>query len=310
MRDDKLLIGLDVVDDAAVYRLNDELALVVTLDFFTPIVDDPYAYGAIAAANSLSDIYAMGARPILALNIAALPKTLPVAISAEILRGGAEKAREAGVVVAGGHTVQDSEPKYGLVALGLIHPDHVTRKGGARPGDRLLLSKPLGAGVVTTALKNDKATAAEVEAATGSMLRLNAAAAGIAYDFGAHAVTDITGFGLLGHGWEMAEHSGVGFRLRFGTLPWLPGAERLAEAWVFPGGAHDNHRFYDPYVRFDPVLAEWQRVLCFGPETSGGLLMALPAGRSEPARLAAAAQGLELWEIGEVIPGDAIEVLA
>lgn len=302
-------MGLDVVDDAAVYRLSDESALVVTLDFFTPIVDDPYAYGAIAAANSLSDIYAMGARPILALNIAALPKTLPVEISAEILRGGAEKAREAGVVVAGGHTVQDSEPKYGLVALGLVHPDHVTRKGGALPGDRLLLSKPLGAGVVTTGLKNDKATADEVEAATRSMARLNAAAARIAHDFDAHAVTDITGFSLLGHGWEMAEHSGVGFRLRFGALPWLEGAERLARDWVFPGGAHDNRSFYSPHVRFHPSLAEWQHLLCFGPETSGGLLMALPPEKVGPARLAAAAQGLDLWEIGEVVAGDTIEVL-
>lgn len=302
-------MGLDVVDDAAVYRLNDQAALVVTLDFFTPIVDDPYAYGAIAAANSLSDLYAMGARPILALNIAALPKTLPVEISAEILRGGAEKAREAGIVVAGGHTVQDAEPKYGLVALGLVHPDHVTRKGGARPGDRLLLSKPLGAGVVTTALKNDKATAAEVEAATRSMLTLNAAAARIAFEFGAHAVTDITGFGLLGHGWEMAEHSGASFRLRFGALPWLEGAERLGEAWVFPGGAHDNRRYYAPHVRLHPALQEWQHLLCFGPETSGGLLMALAPNQADAALLAAARQGLALWDIGEVVAGDAIEVL-
>ncbi len=302
-------MGLDVVDDAAVYRLSDDTALVITLDFFTPIVDDPYAYGAIAAANSLSDLYAMGARPILALNIAALPKTLPVEISAEILRGGAEKAREAGILVAGGHTVQDNEPKYGLVALGLVHPNHVTRKGGAQPGDRLLLSKPLGAGVVTTALKNDKATVAEVEAATRSMLTLNAAAARIAFDFGAHAVTDITGFGLLGHGWEMAEHSRAGFQLHYGALPWLQGAERLGEAWVFPGGAHDNRKYYAPHVRFHLALEEWQHVLCFSPETSGGLLMAMAPDQAGAARLAAASQGLALWEIGEVIPGDAIEVL-
>lgn len=302
-------MGLDVADDAAVYRLDGDTALVVTLDFFTPIVDDPYTYGAIAAVNSLSDLYAMGARPILALNIAAIPKTLPVDIAAEILRGGAEKAREAGVVVAGGHTVQDSEPKFGLVALGLIHPDHLTRKGGAQRGDRLLLSKALGAGVVTTALKNDKATLAEVEAATRSMLELNAIAARIARDFNAHAVTDVTGFGLLGHGWEMAVQSGVGFRLHFDALPWLDGARRLGEDWVYPGGAHDNRRFYGPHVRFHPALHEWQHMLCFSPETSGGLLMALAPNQVDGARLAAAGLGLSLWEIGEVVSGDDIEII-
>ena len=304
-----MIVGLEVADDAAVYQVSDDLAVVVTLDFFTPIVDDPYAYGAIAAANSLSDIYAMGARPILALNVAALPKTLPLDISAEIMRGGAEKAREAGIPVAGGHTVQDSEPKYGLVVVGAVHPDRLTRKGGAQPGDHLLLSKALGAGVITTGLMQDKATEEEVEIASESMMRLNKQAAEIAHAFGARAVTDITGFGLLGHAWEMTDRAQAGFRLHYDALPWLPGAERLGEDWTYPGGAFDNRSFFGPCVRFASDLEEWRQVLCFSPETSGGLLMAIPPDQSEPAQLAAAEQGLQLWRIGEVIAEPGIEMV-
>ena len=289
--------------------MSDDLAIVVTVDFFTPIVDDPYAYGAIAAANSLSDIYAMGARPLVALNVAALPKTLPVDIANAIIRGGAEKAREAGIPIVGGHTVQDKEPKYGLVVLGAIHPGEITRKGGAKPGDRLLLSKPLGAGVVTTGLMRDKATDTEIRAATESMMRLNDRAARIARAHNAHAVTDITGFGLLGHAWEMIRGDDVGFRLRYSALPWLPGAERLGADWTYPGGAHDNRAFFGPNVRFDPALEEWQQVLCFSPETSGGLLMAVSAEQAQAARQSAAAAGLELVEIGEVTAAPGIEVV-
>ena len=303
-----MIVGLEVADDAAVYQISDDLAVVVTLDFFTPIVDDPYAYGAIAAANSLSDIYAMGARPILALNIAALPQTIPLDISAEILRGGAEKAREAGVPVAGGHTVQDKEPKYGLVVVGAVHPDRLTRKGGAQPGDHLLLSKPLGAGVITTGLMRNTSTSEEIAIATESMMRLNKQAADIASAFGARAVTDITGFGLLGHAWEMTDRAQVGFRLHYDALPWLPGAERLGEDWTYPGGAFDNRSFFGPCVRFASDLEEWRQVLCFSPETSGGLLMALPPDQSEPAQLAAAEQGLQLWRIGEVVAEPGIEM--
>jgi selenide,water dikinase len=303
-----VIVGLDVADDAAVYQVSDDLAIVVTLDFFTPIVDDPYAYGAISAANSLSDIYAMGARPILALNVAALPKTLPLDISSEIMRGGAEKAREAGIPVAGGHTVQDKEPKYGLVVVGVVHPDRLTRKGGAQPGDHLLLSKPLGAGVITTALMQDKATEEEVAFATESMMRLNKDASIIASAFGARAATDITGFGLLGHAWEMTDRGQVGFRLHYDALPWLPGAERLGEDWTYPGGAFDNRSFYSPHVRFTSDLDEWQEVLCYSPETSGGLLMAIPPEQSESALKAATEKGLQLWRIGEVIKEPGIEV--
>jgi len=297
-----------VADDAAVYQVSDDLAIVVTLDFFTPIVDDPYAYGAIAAANSLSDIYAMGARPIMALNIAALPKKLPLDIGAEIIRGGAEKAREAGIPVAGGHSIQDDEPKYGLVVIGAIHPQKLTRKGGAQPGDQILLSKPLGAGVVTTGLMRDVATAAEVAVATKSMMQLNNIAAELAQDFAATAVTDVTGFSLLGHAWEMTDRGHVGFRLDYDALPWLPGAERLGEEWTYPGGAFDNRLYFGPHVQFDPSLAEWQQVLCFGPETSGGLLITVPPSQVAAIQAEAKARGISLWHIGEVVAGQGITV--
>ncbi len=303
------MVGLDTADDAAVYQISADLAIVITLDFFTPIVDDPYAYGAIAAANSLSDVYAMGARPLLALNVAALPTTLPAEIAAEIIRGGAEKALEAGIPIVGGHSVQDKEPKYGLVALGTLHTDQVIRKGGAQPGDHLLLSKPLGAGVITTALKRDTATEHEIAEATQSMMQLNREASGLALHFGAHAMTDITGFSLLGHAWEMAERGNVGFLLYYNHLPWLSGAERLGQIWTYPGGAHDNRNYFSPHITFDPKLEEWQQVLCFCPETSGGLLMAIPPEQSDTALRAAEEKGQSLWRIGEVVAGSQIEVL-
>jgi selenide,water dikinase len=308
MSDKDVLVGLDVSDDAAVYRISESLAIVITVDFFTPIVDDPYAYGAIAAANSLSDIYAMGAKPILALNIAAFSSEIPLEVSAEILRGGAEKAREAGILVAGGHTVRDAEPKYGLVAVGTIDPAELTRKGGAVPGERLLLSKPLGSGVVTTGLMRDCARAEEVEAATVSMMRLNEHAAEVARAVRASAVTDITGFGLVGHASEMAQRGGVGFAFEHGLLPWLPGAERLGRAMTFSGGAHDNRAHFGPDAKFGAELDEWQQLLCFSPETSGGLLMAVTSDRVGDAIELAARADLELADVGEVVSGAGIQV--
>src|SRR5215472_2017075 len=220
-----LLVGLGKADDAAVYRLNDEQAIVATIDFFPPVVDDPYTFGAIAAANALSDIYAMGGAPLFCLNLVGFPEDLDASILSEILRGGAEKVREAGAVVAGGHSVTDHEPKYGLAAIGLVHPQHVWRKGGARAGDILLLTKPLGTGVVTTALKNEDATEEDVAAAVAGMTTLNGAAAEALRRSGSvHACTDITGFGLLGHALEMAEQSGVSLAVRAGAMAWLPGA--------------------------------------------------------------------------------------
>src|SRR6185295_16944401 len=219
-----LLIGLEVSDDAAVYRIADDLALVQTVDFFPPIVDDPYTFGAIAAANALSDVYAMGGRPILALAIAGFPEDLPAATISAILQGGADKVAEAGAVVAGGHTVVDKEPKYGLCVTGLVHPDRVTAKAHARPGDVLLLTKPLGTGVITTAHKRGEAADEHLRAAVASMLRLNRRAAEIAAGANPHGATDITGFGLLGHAGELARNSGVGIEIAIERVPLLHGA--------------------------------------------------------------------------------------
>ncbi len=221
-----LLVGLDSPDDAAVWRVDDQRSLVMTTDFFTPVVDDPHDYGAIAAANSLSDVYAMGGTPFLALNIAALPPDLPVEISSEIIRGGAEKAREAGVVIAGGHTIQDKEPKYGLVVLGWVEQAHLLTKGGAHVGDQLVLTKPLGFGVTTTALKRQIASAEDVEEVVNWMKQLNQPAAQLAREFQLRAATDITGFSLLGHGLEMALASGCGFRLNFEAIPFVSCARK------------------------------------------------------------------------------------
>ena len=290
-----LLVGLGRADDAAIYRLDGERALVATVDFFTPIVDDPWAYGAIAAANALSDVYAMGGQPLFALNVAAFPEELPAAMVEAILAGGAHKVREAGAALAGGHTIHDREPKYGLVVLGMVHPGRVLTKGGAQPGDVLVLTKPLGSGVVTTALKRDLASPGQVAAATESMMRLNRAASEAALAAGAHAATDVTGFGLLGHAAEMLE-PGIGLRFEFGRLPFLPGAEAFGDQWVYPGGAHNNRSYFAPQVTFDPALREEQQVLCFSPETSGGLLVALPRAHCDEFM----ARVDEAWVVGEV----------
>lgn len=303
-----LLVGLESPDDAAVWRLDEQRAVVMTTDFFTPVVDDPYDYGAIAAANSLSDIYAMGGKPFLALNIAALPPNLPPEISAEILRGGAEKARQAGVVIAGGHTVQDKEPKYGLVVLGFVETQQMLTKSGARPGDRLVLTKPLSFGVITTALKQGLAAADEIAEAVAWMKRLNEDAGRLAVEFGLRAATDITGFSLLGHGWEMAAASGVGFRIDHQELPILESTQRYAEAWIFPGGAADNRLYFEKFIRFAPHIDETLQMLLFDPQTSGGLLLAVPADKLAPLKARAAEIDQPVWEIGEVVAGNTIEV--
>jgi selenide,water dikinase len=304
-----LLVGLGEPDDAAVWRLDDERALIATTDFFTPVVDDPYDYGAIAAANALSDVYAMGGQPFLALNIAALPPSLPVEISAEILRGGAEKAREAGVVLAGGHTVQDKEPKYGLIVLGFVHPQRILSKKGAQPGDALVLSKPLGFGTVTTALKREQADPSDVAEAVGWMKRLNQQAGELAVEFGLRGGTDVTGFSLLGHGLEMANASGVGLRFFFERIPFTRGARRYASEWIFPGGSADNKLFYGSQVRFAPGIDDASQMLLFDAQTSGGLLLAVPPQRLEGLLERAAQVGQPLWVVGEVISGAGIEVL-
>jgi len=303
-----LLVGLGEPDDAAVWRLDDRRALVATTDFFTPVVDDPYDYGAIAAANALSDVYAMGGQPFLALNVAALPPDLPADILGEILRGGAETARAAGVVIAGGHTIQDKEPKYGLIVLGFVDPQRMITKSGARPGDALLLSKPLGFGVTTTALKQGKADPADVAEAVGWMKRLNKSAAELAAEFGVRGGTDITGFSLLGHGWEMAEASAVGMRFYLDQIPFTRGARRYAREWIFPGGSADNRTYYRQHVNFAPDIDEVEQMLLFDAQTSGGLLLAVPPEKLE-ALLARAAQLHQLlWVVGEVVVGEGIDV--
>jgi selenide,water dikinase len=284
------------------------VAVVQTLDFFTPVVDDPYDYGAVAAANAMSDVYAMGGEVALALNICAFPADWPPEIGQDILRGGADKVAEAGGVLAGGHTIEDKEPKYGLAVMGLVHPDRILTKAGARPGDVLVLTKPLGAGMVTTALKAEIAEPAQVAAVVASMARLNRQAARIAQKVGVHAATDITGFALLGHGYEIAEKSRVRLRFHLADLPFLPGAEDFAGDSLFPGGSCRNRDAYARHVDFAPGIDEETQLLLFTPETSGGLLLSVPVERLEDllARFAAAGEGA--WVVGEVEEGCGVKV--
>lgn len=277
-RHPELLVGLEAADDAAVWRLADDLAIVVTTDFFTPIVDDPRQFGAIAAANAMGDVFAMGGEVLLALNILAVPEDLDPSVVSAIVAGGAEAVKAAGGVIAGGHSIADREPKYGLAVVGRVHPDRLLRKGGARPGDALVLTKALGTGLVTTALKRGIAREGHVAGAVESMARLNAAAARAAVAAGAHAATDVTGFGLVGHALEMARASGVALRFDPERLPLLEGALEAAAAGCAPGGTARNRRAFEAETRGLEALAErgagWID-LAFDPQTSGGLLVAL-----------------------------------
>lgn len=304
-----LLVGLGSPDDAAVWRLDDHLALIATTDFFTPVVDNAYDYGAVAAANALSDIYAMGGRPFMALNVAALPTSLPPELIGEILRGGADIARQAGVVIAGGHTIQDTEPKYGLVVLGLANPEQLITKGGARPGDRLVISKPLGFGTTTTALKQEKADPTDVSEVVGWMKRLNKTASELAVEIGVRGGTDVTGYSLLGHGSEMAQASQVRLRFAFDRIPFTRGALRYASEWIFPGGAYDNRAYFGAMVSFAGQIDEVSQMLLFDPQTSGGLILSVPAEKMETLFARAAQTGQLFWEIGEVMEGEGIEVV-
>jgi len=292
-----------------VWKLDEERGLVITTDFFTPIVDDPYDYGQISAANSISDIYAMGGTPFLALNIAAIPPNLPYEMATEILRGGADKAKEAGVVIAGGHTIQDKEPKYGLIVLGIVPLENVLIKGGMKTGDVLFLSKPIGSGVIGTGIKKDIASAEEAEEAIGWMKRLNRDAAQIAKTSKASAATDITGFSLMGHGWEMASASKVGLRITFEDIPLYSGTQRLAKEWCFAGGAFDNKEFYGTHVHFSDTIAEEQQMILFDPQTSGGLLLSIPAENAADCEQTAKQMGVPLWRIGEVTDSGLIEII-
>jgi selenide,water dikinase len=287
----ELIVGLAVSDDAAIYKINDDVAVIQTLDFFTPVVDDPYDYGAIAAANAMSDVYAMGGQVVLALNICGFPPKLPLA------------------VLAGGHTIDDEEPKYGLSVMGLVHPERILTKAGARPGDVLMLTKPLGVGIITTAAKGDMAEPAHVTAAVESMKKLNRDAAHLSQEVGVHACTDVTGFALLGHACEMAEKSGGQLRFYLDKLPFLEGALAYAEQFLFPAGTCHNEACYKGWVEFAPSISEEMQMLLFTPETSGGLLVAVPPEKVEILTTRFANEGQACWVVGEVVEGEGVEVV-
>ena len=275
------MVGLAKADDAAVYQLDESKAIVTTTDFFPPVVDDPYDFGAIAAANALSDIYAMGGEVLFAINLVAFPDNLGMDLLSEILRGGAEKVLEAGGVIAGGHSVNDKEPKYGLAVTGLIDPNKIKAKGGGAPGDVLLLTKPLGVGVVTTALKRGITEDAHVATAVASMKTLNKKAAEAAQLANAQSMTDITGFGLLGHAHEMAHLGNLGFEIELDKLPWLPGAIQYGEAGAFPGGMGRNLDYFAKWVTFGDNVPQLMQDMLWTPETSGGLLVVVPPDQVE-----------------------------
>jgi len=296
-----LLVGTSTADDAGVFRIAPDLALVQTVDFFSPVVDDPFEFGAIAAANALSDVYAMGGEPRTALNIACFPQQgVPVEVLREILRGGLAKAEEAGVVVVGGHTVADDEIKFGMAVTGFVHPERILRNVGARPGDALVLTKPLGTGIIATAIKHRAGTAAEHAAAVATMAALNAAAARVLRDFAVHACTDVTGFSLLGHAYEMARGSDVCLGFTAGRLPVLPGARRLAADGHLTGGSRRNREWLVDKVRVAPGLPADLVELAFDPQTSGGLLAALPETDAGRALDALAAAGVTAVVVGTV----------
>lgn len=296
----QLLVGLAAADDAAVYQVNEQQAIISTTDFFPPIVDDAYDFGAIAAANAMSDVYAMGGEVLFAINLVAFPDNLSMDILREILRGGAEKVAEAGGVVVGGHSVNDREPKYGLAVTGMVEPAKIKRKGGSRVGDVLLLTKPLGVGVITTALKRGITEAEDVATAVASMKVLNRQAAEAAHLAQAHGMTDVTGFGLLGHAHEMAHLGQVDFRLYLDKLPWLPGASVYGEAGAFPGGMGNNLHFFERWVNFADGVAQLIQDLLWTPETSGGLLVAVAPEQVETYRQHCPTAVV----VGEVIEGD------
>ena len=306
-----LLVGLGRSDDAAVYRITDEIAIVSTVDFFPPIVDDPYLYGAIAAANSMSDVYAMGGQVLFALNVAGFPREMPKDVIAAIFKGGADKVLEAGGVIAGGHTVVDAEPKYGLAVTGKVHPKRIFIKGGLRPGHRLFLSKPLGTGVIATAAKDDACQPAVLESAVQSMLRLNRVAAEVVGEATVgesivRGATDITGFGLLGHAAEMIEASGVGIELHVADIPILPGALALAEKGMFSGGMKRNRAYLEltlgarGRLLLGPSVGAAHAGLLFESETSGGLLFGVAPENAGMVHDGFKRRGEACWEIGEV----------
>lgn len=301
-----LLVGLDVSDDAAVYQIDKQTALIFTLDFFTPVVDNPYDYGRIAAANAMSDIYAMGGNVLLALNICAFPENMPEQITRDILTGGIDKVKEAGGVIAGGHSIIDKEPKYGLSVLGKIHPDKILTKSKAKAGDIIILTKPIGTGLITTAAKVDLAEEKHLEAAVKSMSRLNKNASALIQKTGVNGCTDITGYALLGHSFEMAEKSNVRFSLHLEKIPFFEGTYKYADECLFPAGAYNNKNYFKEYINFDDKINEDQRMILYTPETSGGLLFTLPEEKLDILKEYFSKEDEPYWIIGEVIQGHGI----
>jgi selenide,water dikinase len=296
---------MEHAEDAGVYRLRDDLAIIQTVDFFTPIVDDPYTFGRIAVTNALSDIYAMGGRPLTAMNIVCFPiRTMDVKILREILRGGLEQMREAGVLLIGGHSVEDNEPKYGLSVTGVIHPDRILFNNGAKAGDHLILTKPLGTGIISTALKGGLADAALVARSVACMTTLNRKAAELMAETAEiHACTDITGFGFLGHALEMAEGSGIGMRIRASEVPYFQGIRPFVEEGLVPGGLIRNRKFREKQLDVGPGCPEWLIDILFDPQTAGGLLISLPPDTAKELLGKMHAAGIkEAAIVGEVIP--------
>jgi selenide,water dikinase len=275
--DDRVVVGFDKADDAAVVRLDGDRYILQTVDFFTPIVDDPYMYGQIAAANSISDIYAMGGTPLFALNIVGFPiKDLPKEILSKILKGGADKAKEAGISIIGGHSIDDKEPKYGLVVTGEVSKDQLVKNSGAEAGDAILLTKPLGTGIITTGIKNEIASAESISAAIDSMALLNKLAGSMLIDYSVHAATDVTGFGLLGHAAELCRNSNVAMQINYKDLKFLPGTEQLAQRDSIPGGTKRNLSYASHFTHFAESITELHQLMIADAQTSGGLLIALP----------------------------------
>jgi selenide,water dikinase len=308
-RDPRLIVGLHTSDDAAVYRLSDSHAIIQTVDFFTPIVDDPWTYGAIAAANSMSDIYAMGGEVLFTLNVAGFPTDFPEEIISRIFAGGAAKVAEANAVVAGGHTVTADEPLYGMSVTGQAHPDAIWTKAGAQESDALYLTKPLGTGVISTALKNQVVEPVHLHAAVESMLALNRLPVEAARSATVHACTDITGYGLLGHGFEMASKSSVRFEIFASEVPLLDGATLYAQGQQIPGGLVRNRQYFmNQGVRVERSVDRAKATLLFDPQTSGGLLFSVPGSESEQFEAAFRGHSLAWWKIGSVRAGSGIDV--
>lgn len=304
--DPNLIAGLDPPDDAAVYRLSDDLAVIGTVDFFPPLVADPATFGAIAAANACSDVFAMGGRVLFALSIAAFPEELPSDVMVAIVDGAAGVVREAGGTLAGGHTIRDPEPKFGLAVVGVVHPDRLLRKGGARPGDTLILTKPLGTGVLVSGARQGRTAAADLDGAIAWMLRLNRAAAEVLVGAGVVAATDVTGFGLLGHGLEVARASRVRLVFDGGAIPALPGALVLAAAGVETGGAAHNRRYVAPALEVTPGVTAPLVSLAHDPQTSGGLLAAVPDELLSAVEAALVGAGVPSWRVGRVEAGSGV----